>query len=392
MKTYALLPLAFVLLCPALVQAQTAEESSAEPAAAAPAPAAPSVGVAPLPVSEALPDDGLPHLQHTPRARVPTRAPVTLTMQLVHPERIAGVTVHWQMDDGAWAEAPVRRDGDAWTATLPAPSLETRRIAYYLTLRTTAGQTLPAFADAASPHVVVVRPEEGDVAEAMELARNARRRLEFTLEGEYVDFGARPNTNREVCGADAGERCEDGWYALRGGVRYRYYRALRSVAVRVDRLVGRSTAFDPIMGRNIAREMGLVAGTVELEFRAHDLLSLTFGGILGADESSVQGGVVARAEVGVDRPTRALLSVQHITGFGTLVSAWMRFVPARVVPMGVGIEATNQPGGQDYGVRLLYDLGLRLSQHFTVTLRGGYGARRLDASGFTAGLGLGLTL
>ncbi len=392
MRISPLALVAFGCLHAATVRAQVSPAPSPEVAPETPELAPAADPVAPLPTVDPIPDDGLPHLRHTPVARVRTRAPVTLTMTVVHPERMASLTVHWRMDGAPWAEAPARRSGEAWSVTLPPPSLESRRLEYFITLATQTGQPLPVFARPESPHVTVIRPEEGDVAEAMELARNARRRLEFSLEGEYVDFGSRPNTNGEVCGEAGGLRCPDGWYALRGGVRYRYYRALRSVVVRVDRLVGQGTVFDRTSGRFLSREVGIVAGTVELEFRAHDLLSLSVGGILGADEDEVQGGIVGRVEIGVDRPTRAVISAQHITGFGSLVSGWMRFVPAQSVPMGVGIEVTDQPGTRDFGARLLYELGLRLSQHLTVTLRGGYGARRLEASGFTAGLGIGLRL
>jgi len=348
--------------------------------------------MAPVPVSDPVPDDGMAHLRHTPRARARTRAPVELTMDVLHPERVSAVIVHWRIDNAAWAEAEALRAEGRWTATLPAPSLEARHLDYFITLRTPSGATVAAFARADAPHTTVIRPEDDDVAEAMELSRNARRRLEFNLEGEYVNFGSRPNPNGDVCGAAAGARCDDGWYALRGAVRYRYYRTVRSVTVRAERLAGQGTVRDRFTGAFTSREVGLIAGTVEIELRAHDLFSFSLGAILGADQVSVQGGVLGRLEIGVDRPTRGVLSAQHITGFGTLVSAWMRFVPVVSVPMGIGIEVTDQPSAQRYGARLLFDLGLRLSQNVSLALRGGYGARNLEASGFTVGLGLGLTL
>jgi hypothetical protein len=115
-------------------------------------------------------------------------------------------------------------------------------------------------------------------------------------------------------------------------------------------------------------------------------MTLAVMGILGANEQSVQGGGGVRLELGTTYPARVQLSVQGITNYGLLGAAWLRWDTAPHTPLGAGVEITTQPGANaDPGVRLLVEVGREFGRHVTVTARGGYGARREDAAGFTVG-------
>jgi hypothetical protein len=130
--------------------------------------------------------------------------------------------------------------------------------------------------------------------------------------------------------------------------------------------------------------VGLVAATTEVEFRLAAPVSLAVSGVLGANEQSVQVGAGTRLELGVGSPARVVLGLQGIVNYGIVVSAWMRFDTVPRTPLGAGFEVTNQPGAnQDFGVRLLLEAGQRIGRHVTLMVRGGYGARRQDASGFS---------
>lgn len=326
-----------------------------------------------------------PTIEHAPAPAAITREPLVLRFGIRHLERVARLVVRWRVHGApAWRTAVAVRDDAAWRVELPAQPITARWLDYYVTVETTDGATRASFASEASPHRVALRPEEGDERELVELTRNRNRRLEMTAGGEYTDFGSAVDTNGERCGAAAGGRCPDRWYTLWGEVRYRFYRRVRSVAVRVDRLDGvttRATADGPR-----TRDVGLVAATASVEFRLADVVSLHLLGTLGANEVAVQGGGGLRLDIGTGTPAVVSLGFQGVTNYGLTASAWMRWETARDTPLGAGIELTSQPGANaDWGLRLLAEGGRHFGRHLTVLARVGYGARLQDAGGFTGG-------
>ncbi len=327
----------------------------------------------------------VPTIEHAPASAALTREPLVLRFGVRHLERVARLVVRWRSSGSpTWRSAVAVRDATAWRVDLPAQAITARWLDYYVTVETTDGATRASFASEASPHRVALRPEEGDESELVELTRNRGRRLEMTAGGEYTDFGSAIDTNGARCGAASGGRCPDRWYTLWGEVRYRFYRRVRSVAVRVDRLDGvttRSTAEGP---RTV--DVGLVAATASVEFRLVDVVSLHLLGTLGANEVAVQGGGGVRLDIGTGTPAVVSLGFQGVTNYGLTASAWMRWETARDTPLGAGIELTSQPGANDdWGLRLLAEGGRHFGRHVTVLARVGYGARLQEAGGFTGG-------
>ncbi|MBK8696687.1 MAG: hypothetical protein IPN17_31610 [Deltaproteobacteria bacterium] len=214
-----------------------------------------------------------------------------------HLERVARLAVRWRPGSAAaWRTAVAVRDSGAWRVDLPAQPITARALDYYVVLELVDGSTRASFASAESPHRVVLRPEESDERELIELTRNRGRRLELTGGGEYTDFGSAPNEGGARCGAASGATCPDHWYTLWGEVRYRFYRRVRSVAVRVDRLDGQTTRSTFEGPRT--RDVGLVAATASVEFRLVDMVSVHLLGTLGANEETVQVGGGLRLDVG----------------------------------------------------------------------------------------------
>jgi hypothetical protein len=276
------------------------------------------------------------------------------------------------------------RDEEAWRAEIPAQPLGVRAVEYHVTTFARQGDPIASFATAENPHVVVLHPSDDDEQEQRDLTAHRGERLEFLAGGEFTDFGASANPEGRTCGMAAGSLCRDWWYLLYGQVRYRFHRRVRSVAVRVERLDGVTTRSETAGPNSVS--VGLVSATTEVEFRLVSWVSLSLLGILGANEKSVQGGGGARLEIGTNYPARVQLSFQGITNYGLLGSAWMRWDTVRDTPLGAGVEVTTQPGANTSpGIRLLFEAGRRIGRYVTVTLRGGYGARREDAGGFTGG-------
>ena len=160
--------------------------------------------------------------------------------------------------------------------------------------------------------------------------------------------------------------------------------SLRYHSVPIERLAGVTTRQEST--GPATRDVGLVSASAEVELRLTPWMSGTLIAILGANELSVQGGGGARLELGVGLPARVQLSFQAITQYGILGAAWMRWDTVPDTPLGAGVEITTQPGANaDPGVRLLFEVGRRFGRHVTVSLRGGYGARRESAAGFSGG-------
>ena len=123
----------------------------------------------------------------------------------------------------------------------------------------------------------------------------------------------------------------------------------------------------------------------------HEHVSGFIGGTIGANENSATGGAEVKLALGVDSPTRLDLTMSGIVNLGVSFSTWMRWRTIPQVPLGVGIEITNQPGGgSDVGVRLLNEAAIPLGRYFTLTLRAGYAARYVEVGGFTGAAMLAL--
>lgn len=329
----------------------------------------------------ALAQPSAPSVEHAPAVSVAAMAPLELPLTIRRLERVARVEARWRpRPDAPYRAVVAERVADGWRCVIPAQPATARAVYYHLVIVDTDGREIPAFASAEAPHLVLVHPADAERDELWDLARSRGRRVEFTGGGEYTDFGSAPNPNGARCGRAAGDVCVDRFFTAWGMVRYRFHRTVRSVAVRVQRLEGRSTRDGE------TRDVGLVAADTEVEFRLARWLSLTLRGTLGANEISVQGGGGAQLDFGVGSPAVVSLAVHGITSYGVLTSAWLRFKTVRDTPIGAGVEVTNQPsGGSDWGARLMLEVGRHFGRHVTVTLRGGYGARQESAAGFSLG-------
>jgi hypothetical protein len=326
-----------------------------------------------------------PRIVHAPLGQSTAREPVVLHFELRHTPRVARFNVSWRpARTSEYHTVACARVSDGWRAEIPSQPDTVTALEYYVTLSTPEGTTLDSFANAEHPHVTLLRSTDDDEQEHRDLAVHRGLRLEFTAGTEYTNFGSRPNRDGRVCGMTSGDACRDWWYLLYGQVRYRFHRRVRSVTLRVERLSGVTTRADGASGNS--RDVGLVSATTEVEFRIVPWISASLLGILGANEQSVQAGAGVRIELGSSSPTRVQLGIQGITNYGYLASAWMRWNTVPSTPLGAGVEVTTQPGSNTAaGVRLLLEAGHQFGQHFAVTLRGGYGARYGDASGFTGG-------
>lgn len=344
------------------------------PASVAAQPVPPAQPAQPAPAAQ-------PFVEHVPLSTATASVPTEIRLRLRRLERVARVEARWRIGQrGAWRVAIAERVEEGWRCVIPALPVRARELSYHLVLVDTDGRAHEVFGTSAIPHRVPVHPSPAAREELWDLAHARGRRLEFIAGGDYTDFGSAPNTNFTRCGVAAGSTCVDRYFTAWGMVRYRFHRAVRSVAVRVQRLEGRGTRDGE------TRDVGLVAADAEVEFRLARPVSLTLRGTLGANELSVQGGGGLQLDVGVGSPAVVSLSFHGITSFGMIAAAWLRFETVRDWTFGAGVDVTNQPSDSGiWGARLMLEVSRHFGRHVTVTARGGYGARTESAAGFSLG-------
>jgi hypothetical protein len=99
-------------------------------------------------------------------------------------------------------------------------------------------------------------------------------------------------------------------------------------------------------------------------------------------------GLRARVRFGDERATNLELGVGLTSHVGTLFEAAYRWAPIRVVPIKLSVQVTDMPVPEDYGVRLVGDVGWRGTRWVYPSLRISYQARDIDHAGLSGGLGL----
>ena len=83
-----------------------------------------------------------------------------------------------------------------------------------------------------------------------------------------------------------------------------------------------------------------------------------------------------------------MLGVGFTSGVGTLLEATYHWLPSRVVPVELSVQVTDQPVPEDFGVRLIADVGWRGTSWFYPSARVSYQARDLDHSGVSGGVAM----
>ncbi|MFT3697139.1 MAG: hypothetical protein QM831_28615 [Kofleriaceae bacterium] len=95
-----------------------------------------------------------------------------------------------------------------------------------------------------------------------------------------------------------------------------------------------------------------------------------------------------RLRLGEEIGTNLVLGASFSRGVGTLLEASYHWLPARVVPVQITVQVTDQPVIDDFGVRLIGDVGYRQLGWFYPSVRVSYQARSLDHTGVSGGMAM----
>ncbi|MBA3394799.1 MAG: hypothetical protein H0T89_19285 [Deltaproteobacteria bacterium] len=99
------------------------------------------------------------------------------------------------------------------------------------------------------------------------------------------------------------------------------------------------------------------------------------------------GGRV-RLRLGDEATTNLVIGAGFTDGIGTLLEAAYNWRPVPTVPVQLSVQVTDQPVPEDFGVRLIGDVGWRKLSWFYPSLRLSYQARDIDHAGFSGGLAM----
>jgi len=99
-------------------------------------------------------------------------------------------------------------------------------------------------------------------------------------------------------------------------------------------------------------------------------------------------GLRGRVRFGSEDETNLVIGAAFTRNVGTLLEAAYHWLPARTVPVQLTVQVTDQPVVEDFGVRLISDIGWRGLSWFYPSLRLSYQARNINHTGVSGGLAL----
>lgn len=170
------------------------------------------------------------------------------------------------------------------------------------------------------------------------------------------------------------------------------YGVLRGQGGTVDHLDG-----TPTMPAGDPEAAGFTYGYTEMELRISELFAaiarIEVG--LGKPEASdverngLTGGFQLRLRIGPERGTHFLLAGETVPEIGQLASIALHWEVIENFPMQGEVHVTDQPvNSGELAVRLVYELGYRLSDTLAFALRLSYQGRNIDHAGPGAGLAM----
>lgn len=268
----------------------------------------------------------------------------------------------------------VRKDDGTWVAVVPAATIATPGIDYYVT----AGDA-PVFASPEWPHSIAVTVPPDAERRGRDMLRSRGRRSKMQAMGEWVEYG----TTRGLA---------DHYYRFDADFSYRLWTyPLEEIRVGYTRLLGETLepsqmcpTSEPCTG-----DAGFkVAGWFELGLAAVEGVRFDARMMVMATQDGFAVGGRGEARLGSRDASHVAIGVEYLADVGTNGFFRLGWGTVPKWPMSASVEITNLPARDtDTGVRLYYDLARELAGGVRVGLRVGYAARNQSVAGFTGGLG-----
>jgi hypothetical protein len=337
--------------------------------------------------------------------RVTPGQPIALAFLVRDPDRVGAPALYArQAGDKGYRRFDLRRDGDAYLrADVPAELVGGSSVEWFVETTDRAGGAVPLIASRQAPSSIAVDRglDEPPIAE---------KRSRIRLAGDYVDF-------------DGGlGRGHDQYMQAELDFMYRFIKPLYAFRLGFGTMAGKGGPKDVIdedptdecldengvyrcrrvnfnyvyvelehrFKPNFAVMIRPQAGLVAIDARPDDSNSTRCARSQDIAQCSFEAGFGARGRVrfGEETGTNLVLGVGFTSGVGTLLEATYQWFPTRVVPVELSVQVTDQPVPEDFGVRLIADVGWRGTRWFYPSARLSYQARDIDHSGVSGGVAM----
>ncbi len=332
---------------------------------------------------------------------IPNR-PIELGFLVAHPGALTGAWLYVRAPGApGFKRIAVVADGDAYLrATIDAGLVRSPGIDWYVEAIDSEGDATSVLGSRSSPNRITVDPE---VIEApIEMGRS-----HVDAHVDYVDFDG---------GLDKGF---DQYYQAEADFTYRFLHPVHAVRIGFGTLSGTGGPKDVIdaspdcmddTGTFRCRQVTFSYVYTELEFRLRPNVAFMVrpqAGVLTTDTSSgtdagrcvggsdIAGcefdtdfGLRARLRLGEETSTNLVLGAGFTQGVGTLLEAAYHWLPAAKLPVQLTVQVTDMPVPENFGVRLIGDVGYRPVSWFYPSLRLSYQARDIDHAGVSGGLAM----
>jgi hypothetical protein len=337
-------------------------------------------------------------------ARVTEGQPVALAFAVRDPAAARQAWIYVRAaQDTKFRRIELQPDGDAYLrAEVPADLVRQPRLDYFVETSSGAGEPEAAIGDSEEPESIEV---SSSAIEPPPVLHDLSR---ITLVAEYVDF-------------DGGLRDgHDQYYQVEADFMYRFLWPVYAMRLGFGTLSGLGGPKDVIdedktdrcrdagdvyrcrrlsysyiyteiehrFSRTIAVMLRPQAGLLTTDVRAGSSPRRCTGADLTDCESERSLGMRARVRIGDEMGTNLALGVGVAADVGTLFEAAYASNALPRLPVRIAVQVTDQPIREDFGVRLVGDVGYRPVSWLYPSIRLSYQARDVDHAGFSGGAGL----
>lgn len=302
--------------------------------------------------------------------------------------------------DPGFKRIPLARDGDAYLrGTIEAGQVRAPRVEWYVEMVEPSGEVANALGARTAPLAIEI---DADVREAP--IESGRSHIDAHV--DYVDFDGKLNKGF------------DEYYQAEADFSYRFGKPIYAVRLGFGTLSGEGGPKDVIdegngcvdsAGEFRCRKVTFSYVYTELELRIRPNVALMLrpqAGLLTTDRMSgssanrCQGsdiagcefltgfGFRARLRLGEEQGTNLVLGAGFTDQVGTLLEAAYHWLPAPKLPVQLTVQVTDMPVPENFGVRLIGDVGYRSLSWFYPSLRLSYQARDIDHAGVSGGLAM----
>jgi len=252
-------------------------------------------------------------------------------------------------------------------AEIPRDAAVEPAIEYFVELADEDGASQVISGSATSPQRVAIQLP----AASRPIERERRSRVR--IHDEYVDF------NRF--------KGNDVYNLFEVDFLYRVLTAVHSVRVGFGSYQGRGTPKELLDTDAVPRRVGFTYGFSEIELRLHESLAGLGRVSAGVNRQGLSTGFELGMRIGSETGTSLTLRGATLSRIGKRANLALAWDAVEGWPMSAEVVVTNEPIGEDLGVRLLYTVGRSITPWLDLSGRVGYQLRDINHSGLTLGLG-----